>query len=70
MVNQIPHVFGFQRIKYVEEVSAIGQTAISARIRQISHQLLVILMYGIEFSHRDLIIQWYINILDFTELEQ
>ena len=70
MLDQIPHVFRFQRIKNVEEVSAIGQTPIRAGIRQVPHNLPIILMHGIDFSYRELIIQRNIDILDFAELEQ
>ena len=70
MLDDIPHVFGFQRIKNVEEVSAIGKTPIRAGIRQISHHFPVILVHGIQCLHRELVVKWYIDVLDVAELEQ
>ena len=52
MLDEISHVVRLESIQQVEEVSAIRLSTVSARVRQVTHDFIVVEKHGVEFLHR------------------
>ena len=70
MVDHTLHILWLQSVQDVEEVFAIRKTHIRGGIRQVLHDLFVMLEHRVELLDRELIVQRYVDSLDLVVREQ